>query len=1846
MNMIKMIMNMMMILLVATSPINVDNEGTVTPSDISEMNENMVTVIQTIVTPTRGKTMAYSEAKNKKKLLNINFNRFFGISYDDFMLKQRRKSILSSFRLPLALGVAMVFPFALVGAMATPSQKMTAQEFKDMMLQRNVDDTVEYFQDLMEGEYPSWKKPWKTESGIEVTRPLNVLGYRFKGQNIFNFSGYELPIFGTKKQWYKMARSMGIELIWNEDEGQYFFDVDGVSTPFWNDVDMFSIGWQPMMESKWFPVKDSEGEIVLNPKTNKPKMVKKLVPKKGEGGMTQGRPFMTWNIEATNLNWDDVVSKVPNFEHTQPEPITPRDGEQDIIAKLSANMAGLKVKIGKGGRDINSAYYRPSNDTINMPPSANFDDMKSFIGTLAHEMSHATGHRLRLARNLSNGFGSKAYAQEEIVAEFSAFIICRSLGVEIDLPQHGTYLKGWSRKAFDGDISLDTISESDLVTMRTLLSRATQSAEWVMSGLPEWFMGAKTTEGQDIPDDGIVLNKSEWLSTRIEDGVFQHEFDFKQTWKGENTGFEQRVKLGNSNHGHIDCSWSYDLNTKKDFDREFLYEYEIEDENVEPVIVRFLSDGHHVDEEEYPTLLDAENAIIKMKKWDIENMPNDGEEYLGNVEVIFNYWEGGHERLPERISVNVTAILYKFNAETGCWVDEDIEHDLRWDWSGGCFRHEDELCYLGSIDKAFTDDDVCSLYHHVDGICESIREAISIIYYEKREVVPSKEELILSDLANIWKENNSVKGLGKDIRDLMSDYGIIKHEDNEYKLTEKYSMSAPEENERVYDKYQVYLIHEDGTRSLYGEYESISDAEIDLSIESSPEDFEIIEKSEYVNHVHRFGMMTPLPLVALSLDVFTFGGFISTLGLVALCMASMIPSRYDSSVTERPVHEAVSKTHPDGFDWSSEQIEILNDFAWWHTDYKSGNMPTRPKIVISSSAGSGKTTVVQEQQRIVKRIDSSTKSFASAFNRHIAKILKSGNDEMIKDGFFGLKNIGQSNTVSAAGYSIIKGHLVGQGIDQSRIGVEGRGNSKYLTLSKQIFSEYLGQLSKPKGSKNLTMGKVNQIMRDLVSFNSRTKPNFRNTWFDATRQLCKLTQAFMNVGFVPTRSRSRDMKELSDIYSQIAVQQGLDDIVLLMLPSTEEGNSMMFELARNVMIRSLEMGFSQKSYYPFSNVDGYSFGDCIIPRNTQFPTNQYLDQAKYDSSNLYPLWKTITATDEKTRRSQRFQHIDYLGMVWPPKEKDDDSKTFSTAKKGQASCKVTIVKDQLKIDFADHYSACKKIGNQRCIDWLKSKGARSTYPKFSYWLAPNKPEILEMLEKTFTGYRNGISIDGDDGKSDDTLGEMIVISFSDMTWLPHALKLHDKVDDSEKYDMAWVDEIQDLSEVKGNLIRGLIKPESGLVLVGDSKQSIMGFSGSDSNSMSKNAELSSCISYPMSTTWRNSNEVVKHCNNVMKDVVGKAVGTFPNATFPDFDSHVAPSIPDWKQGIPHTSIGTDEIADTVLKIRENDPEESIVILSRVNAPLGKVILQLVAKGIPVSTPSDDGGILSSIKKIMTRKNVIPTNPNQVIGLDFDNNYVTISSVRRALDILQERAFGQSMIRNKGDSSAAGNDDKYVEFCQNCELTGSLLSLFYDRKWKAMESKTTTKVFMDWAKNELFGSDDSNPVNLSSVHKFKGGEADTAILLRSVKHEDKIRQIFMHPSGEKSAENMSEELCILYVALTRSKIRNISAYAELDGMEEDDIVVDETIKCCECNKAINTEIQNASCPDCEGFLCNEYVPERGLNGGKLTRSGELNQYKSCGEFLPKSFDELMDDEKRKEKEFLRPCKSCYGTEKTK
>ena len=62
------------------------------------------------------------------------------------------------------------------------------------------------------------------------------------------------------------------------------------------------------------------------------------------------------------------------------------------------------------------AYYEPTADRVTMPPTSLFSGFDHYYATLAHELSHWTGHASRLGRDLKNRFGTAAYAAEELVA--------------------------------------------------------------------------------------------------------------------------------------------------------------------------------------------------------------------------------------------------------------------------------------------------------------------------------------------------------------------------------------------------------------------------------------------------------------------------------------------------------------------------------------------------------------------------------------------------------------------------------------------------------------------------------------------------------------------------------------------------------------------------------------------------------------------------------------------------------------------------------------------------------------------------------------------------------------------------------------------------------------------------------------------------------------------------------------------------------------------------------------------------------------------------------------------------------------------------------------------------------------------------------------------------------------------------------------------------------------------------------------------------------------------------------------------------------------------------------------
>jgi antirestriction protein ArdC len=88
------------------------------------------------------------------------------------------------------------------------------------------------------------------------------------------------------------------------------------------------------------------------------------------------------------------------------------------------------------------AFYRPSDDIIQLPPAAWFAQPGDYYATALHELSHWTGHPHRLNRVLGRQHGIDAYAYEELVAEVGAAFLCAHCGLLARL-EHASYIDSW-----------------------------------------------------------------------------------------------------------------------------------------------------------------------------------------------------------------------------------------------------------------------------------------------------------------------------------------------------------------------------------------------------------------------------------------------------------------------------------------------------------------------------------------------------------------------------------------------------------------------------------------------------------------------------------------------------------------------------------------------------------------------------------------------------------------------------------------------------------------------------------------------------------------------------------------------------------------------------------------------------------------------------------------------------------------------------------------------------------------------------------------------------------------------------------------------------------------------------------------------------------------------------------------------------------------------------------------------------------------------------------------------------------------------------------------------------------
>jgi antirestriction protein ArdC len=161
------------------------------------------------------------------------------------------------------------------------------------------------------------------------------------------------------------------------------------------------------------------------------------------------------------------VDQIDGLPEQYSAPAAPRTDTITRIAHAEEFFAATGADVSYGG---SRAFYRPSTDSIVMPPIEAFKDAESYYATLAHETTHWTAHGSRLARDFgSRRFGSEGYAIEELVAELGAAFLCADLDLTLEPREdHAAYVANWLQ-----------VLENDNRAIFTAASHAQRAADFI-----------------------------------------------------------------------------------------------------------------------------------------------------------------------------------------------------------------------------------------------------------------------------------------------------------------------------------------------------------------------------------------------------------------------------------------------------------------------------------------------------------------------------------------------------------------------------------------------------------------------------------------------------------------------------------------------------------------------------------------------------------------------------------------------------------------------------------------------------------------------------------------------------------------------------------------------------------------------------------------------------------------------------------------------------------------------------------------------------------------------------------------------------------------------------------------------------------------------------------------------------------------------------------------------------------------------------------------------------------------------------------------------------------------------
>ena len=143
------------------------------------------------------------------------------------------------------------------------------------------------------------------------------------------------------------------------------------------------------------------------------------------------------------------------FNAEQTDEVREGGPETPSIGGVTERFVTIEEFVSKSGASVTvqgeRAYYVPSLDRIFIPDMGLFKSSHYYYGTLLHELTHWTGAKSRMDRDLAPRFNEEAYAMEELVAELGAAFMCASFGIESTTrDDHASYIGSWI-KVMRGD---------------------------------------------------------------------------------------------------------------------------------------------------------------------------------------------------------------------------------------------------------------------------------------------------------------------------------------------------------------------------------------------------------------------------------------------------------------------------------------------------------------------------------------------------------------------------------------------------------------------------------------------------------------------------------------------------------------------------------------------------------------------------------------------------------------------------------------------------------------------------------------------------------------------------------------------------------------------------------------------------------------------------------------------------------------------------------------------------------------------------------------------------------------------------------------------------------------------------------------------------------------------------------------------------------------------------------------------------------------------------------------------------------------------------------------------------